>query len=162
MRSPRPIGLRSSTCVLRPCLNPPYSPPSQSFRLSIRLCCLRRPRSLAGWRDPNAFPSSFKSYKQTKQTYTNNSKNVDRKRNQAADRIRSAEPPKPCRPGPFGDLLRSVICRLHAARRFRWLAAGLERKSIGSAPSIRPWNVMEHAGQTSRDRRYRKASVPNS
>jgi hypothetical protein len=61
------------------------------------------------WRDPNAFSSSLKNSKQTKQTDTNKkSKNVDRKPNQAADRSRSAEPAKPCRPGPFGDLLRSV------------------------------------------------------
>jgi hypothetical protein len=61
------------------------------------------------WRDPNAFSSSSKDSRQTKPTDTNKkSKNVDRKRNQAADRSIPAEPAKPCRPGPFGDLLRSV------------------------------------------------------
>jgi hypothetical protein len=60
------------------------------------------------WRDPNAFSSSLNDSKQTKPTDTNKSKNVDRKRKQAADRSNTAEPAKPCRPGPFGDLLRSV------------------------------------------------------
>ena len=62
------------------------------------------------WRDPNAFLSSPKNSKQTKQIDSNRkSKNADRKRNQAADRSKPAEPVKPCsRPGPLGDLLRSV------------------------------------------------------
>jgi hypothetical protein len=62
------------------------------------------------WRDPNAFSSSLKDSKPTKQTESNKtSKNVDRKRNQAADRSKPAEPVKPCnRLGPIGDLLRSV------------------------------------------------------
>ncbi len=62
------------------------------------------------WRDPNAFSSSLKNSKQTKQTDPNKtSKSVDRKRNQAADRSKAAEPVKPCnRLGPIGDLLRSV------------------------------------------------------
>jgi hypothetical protein len=59
------------------------------------------------WHDPNAFSSSLKN---SKQIETNNkSKNVDRKRSQAADRSKPAEPVKPCsRPVPLGDLLRSV------------------------------------------------------
>ncbi|CAN0401780.1 unnamed protein product [Phaeothamnion confervicola] len=62
------------------------------------------------WRDPNAFSSSLKNSKPAKQTDPNKtSKNVDRKRNQAADRSRSAEPVKPCnRLGPIGDLLKSI------------------------------------------------------
>lgn len=62
------------------------------------------------WRDPNAFSSSLKNLKPTKQTDSNKtSKNVDRKRNQAADRSKSAEPVKPCnRLGPIGDLLKSI------------------------------------------------------
>ena len=62
------------------------------------------------WRDPHAFSSSVKNSKQIKQDDpTKKSKNVDRKRNQAADRSKSAEPVKSCsRPGPFGDLLRSL------------------------------------------------------
>jgi hypothetical protein len=59
------------------------------------------------WRDPNAFSS--KNSRQAKQSDSSKvSKNVDRKRDQAVDRSKSAEPVKPCRPGPFGDLLRSV------------------------------------------------------
>jgi hypothetical protein len=62
------------------------------------------------WRDPNAFSSSLKNAKPTKQSDSNKtSKNVDRKRNQAADRSKSAEPVKPCnRLGPIADLLKSV------------------------------------------------------
>jgi hypothetical protein len=61
------------------------------------------------WRDPNTFSVSPKDSRQTKPTDTNKkSKKVDHKRNQAADRSNTAEPAKPCRPGPFGDLLRSV------------------------------------------------------
>lgn len=62
------------------------------------------------WRDPNAFSSSVKNTKQIKQDdLRKKSKNVDRKGNQAADRSKPAEPVKPCsRPGPFGDLLRSL------------------------------------------------------
>jgi hypothetical protein len=59
------------------------------------------------WRDPNAFSSSFKDSQRTESKKT--SKNVDRKRNQAADRSKPSEPVKPCsRQGPFGDLLRAV------------------------------------------------------
>lgn len=59
------------------------------------------------WRDPNAFPSSLRNSKQTKSNKA--SKSIDRKRNQAADRSKPAEPLKPCnRLGPIGDLLRSV------------------------------------------------------
>ena len=62
------------------------------------------------WRDPNAFSSSLKNSKPSKQSDSNKtSKNVDRKRNQAADRSKSAEPVKPCnRLGPIGDLLKSI------------------------------------------------------
>ena len=62
------------------------------------------------WRDPNALSSSLKNSKPAKQTDSNKtSKNVDRKRNQAADRSKSAEPVKPCnRLGPIGDLLKSI------------------------------------------------------
>ena len=62
------------------------------------------------WRDPNAFASSLRESKQTKQIDSSKkSKNVDRKRNHAAERSKPAEPEKSCsRPGPFGDLLRSV------------------------------------------------------
>jgi len=59
------------------------------------------------WRDPNAFSSSLKDSQRTESKKT--SKNVDRKRNQAADRSKPSEPVKPCsRPGPVGDLLRAV------------------------------------------------------
>ena len=62
------------------------------------------------WRDPNAFSSSPKNAKPARPTDpSKTSRNVDRKRNQAADRSKPAEPVKPCtRPGPIGDLLRSV------------------------------------------------------
>jgi hypothetical protein len=62
------------------------------------------------WRDPNAFSSSLKNSKPAKQSDSNKtSKNVDRKRTQAADRSKSAEPVKPCnRLGPIGDLLKSI------------------------------------------------------
>jgi len=59
------------------------------------------------WRDPNALSSSGKDSQRTESK--KKSKNVDRKRNQAADRSKPSEPVKPCtRPGPFGDLLRAV------------------------------------------------------
>lgn len=62
------------------------------------------------WRDPNAFSSSLKNSKPTKQSDSNKtSKNADRKRNQAAERTKSAEPVKSCnRLGPIGDLLKSM------------------------------------------------------
>jgi hypothetical protein len=62
------------------------------------------------WRDPNAFSASLKNSKQAKPTDSiKTTRNVDRKRNQAADRSKPAEPVKPCtKPGPIGDLLRSV------------------------------------------------------
>ncbi len=60
------------------------------------------------WRDPNAFSSSLRDSKQTKQI-DSSKKSIDRKRNHAAERSKPAEPEKSCsRPGPFGDLLRSV------------------------------------------------------
>jgi len=59
------------------------------------------------WRDPNAVSSSLKDSQRTESK--KKSKNVDRKRNQAADRSKPSEPVKPCsRPGPVGDLLRAV------------------------------------------------------
>jgi hypothetical protein len=59
------------------------------------------------WRDPNAFSSSLKDSQRTESK--KKSRNVDRKRNQAADRSKPSEPVKPCsRPGPFGDLLRAM------------------------------------------------------
>jgi len=59
------------------------------------------------WRDPNAFSSSSKDSQRTGAKKT--SKDVDRKRDQAADRSKSPEPVKRCsRPSPFGDLLRAV------------------------------------------------------
>ena len=62
------------------------------------------------WRDPNAFSSSPKNSKPAKQRDSNKTgKNADRKRNQAADRTKSAEPVKSChRLGPIGDLLKSM------------------------------------------------------
>ena len=62
------------------------------------------------WRDPNALSSSPKNSKPAKQSDSNKtSKNVDRKRNQALDRSKLAEPVKPCnRLGPIGDLLKSI------------------------------------------------------
>jgi hypothetical protein len=62
------------------------------------------------WRDPNAFSSSLKNSKPAKQSRSNKTgKNVDRKRNQAGDRSKSAEPVKSCnRLGPIGDLLKSI------------------------------------------------------
>jgi hypothetical protein len=61
------------------------------------------------WRDPNAFSSSPKSSKPIKQAGSNKAgKNDNRKPSQAAERSKSTEPVKPCRPGPFNDLLRSV------------------------------------------------------
>ena len=71
----------------------PHSPPVETRIISRH------------WRDPHA--SSFKDSQRTESKKT--SKNVDRKRNQAADRSKPSEPVKPCsRPGPFGDLLRAV------------------------------------------------------
>jgi hypothetical protein len=59
------------------------------------------------WRDPNAVSSSLKDSQRTESKKKN--KNVDRRRNQTADRPKPSEPVKPCsRPGAFGDLLRSV------------------------------------------------------
>ena len=59
------------------------------------------------WRDPHAASSSPKDSERTESR--RKSKNVDRKRNQAADRSKPSEPVKPCsRPGAFGDLLRAV------------------------------------------------------
>jgi len=62
------------------------------------------------WRDPNAFSSSLKNAKPTKQSDSNKTgKNVDLKRNHVADRSKPAEPVKPCnRLGPIGDLLKSI------------------------------------------------------
>ena len=61
------------------------------------------------WRDPNAFSPVTKS-KQTKQAVPKKKTNTgERKGTQAADRSKPAEPVKPCsRPGPFGELLRSL------------------------------------------------------
>lgn len=59
------------------------------------------------WRDPHAFSPSLKDSRRSESK--KKSQNVDRKRNQAADRSKPSEPVKPCsRPGPFGDLLRAV------------------------------------------------------
>lgn len=59
------------------------------------------------WRDPNAISSSLKDPHPNESKKI--SKNVDRNRNQAADRSKPSEPVKPCkRPGAFGDLLRAV------------------------------------------------------
>jgi hypothetical protein len=59
------------------------------------------------WRDPHAASASPKDSERTESR--RKSKNVDRKRNQAADRSKPSEPVKPCsRPGAFGDLLRAV------------------------------------------------------
>ena len=59
------------------------------------------------WRDPNALSSSGKDSQRTESK--KKSTNVNRKRNQAADRSKPSEPVKPCsRPGAFGDLLRAV------------------------------------------------------
>jgi hypothetical protein len=62
------------------------------------------------WRDPNAISSSLKNAKPAKPAEPNKtSRNAESKRNQAADRSRSAAPAKPChRLGPIGDLLKSV------------------------------------------------------
>jgi hypothetical protein len=62
------------------------------------------------WRDPNAFSSSLKNAKPAKQSEsTKTSKHVERKRTQAGDPSKSAEPVKPCnRLGPIGDLLKSI------------------------------------------------------
>ena len=77
---------------------PVVTPPSPPAETKIRS---------RHWRDPNAFSSSLKDSQRTEAKKT--SKNVDRKRNQAADRSKPSEPVKPCsRPGPFGDLLRAV------------------------------------------------------
>ena len=91
---PQPAA--QSTASLVPAINPPV-PPTETKIISRH------------WRDPNAFPSSLNSSKQSKQDGTNKkNKNVDRKRSQAADRSKSTDAVKPCRHGPFGDLLRSV------------------------------------------------------
>ena len=59
------------------------------------------------WRDPHAASSSQKNSERIEPK--GKSKNVERKRNQAADRYKPSEPVKPCsRPGAFGDLLRAV------------------------------------------------------
>jgi hypothetical protein len=58
------------------------------------------------WRDPNAPSSSLKDSQRTESKKKN--KNVDRRRNQTADRPKPSEPVKPCSPGAFGDLLRAV------------------------------------------------------
>jgi hypothetical protein len=76
----------------------PFRPPAETKIISRH------------WRDPNAFSSSLKNSKPAKQAEpAKTSRNVDGKRNQAADRPRSAGPVKPCnRPGPIGDLLKSI------------------------------------------------------
>jgi hypothetical protein len=61
------------------------------------------------WHDPNAAMSSAAKKKQTKQALSNKKSTPDPKRNQAADRVKSTEQPKPCnRTGPFGEFLRSL------------------------------------------------------
>lgn len=60
------------------------------------------------WHDPNALSASATKPKPVKQTaFDKKSKTADRK-GQAADRSKPTEPAKPCRPGAFGDLLRSL------------------------------------------------------
>jgi hypothetical protein len=61
------------------------------------------------WHDPNAPVSSAAKTKRTKQALTDKKSRPDPKRNQAADRVKSAEQPKPCnRTGPFSEFLRSL------------------------------------------------------
>ena len=80
---------------IEPAVVAPPSPPMETKIISRH------------WRDPNAFSSSLKDSQRTESK--KKSKNVDRKRNQAADRSKPSEPVKPCsRPGPFGDLFRAV------------------------------------------------------
>ena len=77
---------------------PAVSPPSASKETRI----ISR-----HWRDPNAFSSSLRDSQRPESKKIN--RNVDRKRNQAAERSRPTEPVKPCaRPGPVGDILRAV------------------------------------------------------
>lgn len=61
------------------------------------------------WHDQNAVSSSRTKAQRPKQSHTSKkSKIVDRKHSQAADRSKPIEPTKPCRPGAFGDFLRSL------------------------------------------------------
>jgi hypothetical protein len=91
--TPPQAGLQSIEPVV-PAVTPPR-PPMETKIISRH------------WRDPNAFSSSLKDSQRTESK--KKSKNVDRKRNQAADRSKPSEPVKPCsRPGPFGDLLRAA------------------------------------------------------
>jgi hypothetical protein len=61
------------------------------------------------WHDPNAPVSSAAKAKRTKQALADKKSRPDPKRNQAADRVKSTEQPKPCnRTGPFSEFLRSL------------------------------------------------------
>ena len=91
---PQPV--LQATAPAAPVVTPP-KPPAETKIISRH------------WRDPNAFSSSLKNSKPARQSDSSKtSQNVDRKRNQAADRSKPAEPVKPCRLGAIGDLLKSI------------------------------------------------------
>ena len=86
--APLPVALRSIEPT-SPAVTPPR-PPVETKIISRH------------WRDPNALSSRrTESKKQTKK--------VERKPHQAAERAKSSEPVKPCsRPGALGNLLRAT------------------------------------------------------
>jgi hypothetical protein len=92
-------------------LAPPVLQPTESLRSAISSTVQQAETKIISrhWHDPNAPVSSSAKKKQTKQALSNKKSRPDPKRNQAADRVQSTEPPKPCnRTGPFSEFLRSL------------------------------------------------------
>jgi hypothetical protein len=92
-------------------LAPPVLQPTEPLRSAISSTVQQAETKIISrhWHDPNAPVSSAAKKKQTKQTLASKKSGPDPKRNQAADRAKSAEQPKPCnRAGPFSELLKSL------------------------------------------------------
>src|SRR5258708_3500828 len=91
---------------------PPTLQPVEPFRSPIPSTVQQAEPKIVGrhWHDPKAPLSSVAKTKRTKQAQIDKKSRPDPKRNQAADRVKSTEQPKPpcSRTGPFYDFLKSL------------------------------------------------------
>ena len=90
---------------------PPVLQPTEPLRSAISSTAQPAETKMISrhWHDPNAPVSSAAKKKQTKQVLANKKSKPDPKGNQAADRVKSTEQPKPpCKTGPFSEFLKSL------------------------------------------------------